>query len=134
MWSDRGSLVTALPRYTLAVVPSIEIHSPSLTVTVFLLAVNGELLAVFVNGDGAGADDTRPAHAARDHCGVARLTADRGQDALGNVHTVNIVGGGFLAHQDHRTGAAHLDRVFCREGDSSNGSAGAGIDSRRDVH
>ena len=86
---------------------------------------HGELLAVLVDRDGARAHDARPAHAARDHRRVARLAADRGQNALGDVHAVNVVGRGFLADQNHRTAAAHLDGVFGGEGGASDGGARA---------
>ena len=46
---------------------------------------------------------------------------------------MNVVGGGFLAYQDHGAGLAHLHRFFGSEGGAANGSAGL-IDSRRDVH
>ena len=50
----------------------------------------------------ARADHAGQAHAARDHGRVARLAADRGENALGHFHAVNVVGRGFLADQDHR--------------------------------
>ena len=107
-----GSLVYALPRYTLAVVPSIEIQSPSLTVMVLPPTVDGELLPRSLIAIDARADDAGASHAARDHRRVAGLAADRGQNALGDVHAVNVVRRGFLAHQNHRTVRGHLHGVF----------------------
>ena len=46
------------------------------------------------------------AHAARDHRGVRRQASGRGEDALGGVHAVDVVGRGLLAHQDHASSAA----------------------------
>ena len=66
------------------------------------LAAGRQRLAGVVHGDAAGAGDAGPAHAARDHRGVAGHAAARGQDALGGVHAVDVLGAGLDAHQDDR--------------------------------
>ena len=57
--------------------------------------------AVLVDAHVAGAGDAGLAHAARHHGGVAGHAAARGQDALGRVHAVDVLGAGLAAHQDH---------------------------------
>ena len=81
-------------------------------------------LLVFADVDGARADDAGASHAARDHRRVARLAADRGQNALGDVHAVNIVGRGFFADQNHGAVFASFDRVIGGERCAADGGAG----------
>jgi hypothetical protein len=50
----------------------------------------------------AGADDARLAEAAGDDRGVGGHAAARGDDARGGVHADDVLGGGLLAHQQHR--------------------------------
>ena len=58
--------------------------------------------ACVVDAQLAGAGDAGPAHAARDHGGVAGHAAARGQDAGGGVHAVDVLRAGLDPHQDHR--------------------------------
>ena len=100
-----GSTVGTAPSITVPAAPSMVITSPSATRTP--LAVK-RLLGV---GDDhlAGAADAGLAHAARDHGGVAGHAAARGQDALGGVHAVDVLGRGLDPHQDHGlAGGRHL--------------------------
>src|SRR6202000_1227210 len=62
-----------------------------------------------VDADAAGADHTGPTHAASYDGGVARLAADRGEDAFRHVHSVNVVGRGFLADQKNRALRRHFN-------------------------
>ena len=66
------------------------------------------------------ADHAWPAHAASDHGRVAGVTADRRENALGDVHAVDIVRRGFLADQNHRAFRGKVNRVFGGEGGTPN--------------
>ena len=74
-------------------VPSSEMTSPSLHGE----AVGGERLAVDL--DGLGTDDGRDAPAARHDGGVAHEPAARGEDALGHLHAVHVLGARLAAHE-----------------------------------
>ena len=53
-----------------------------------------------IHRDALGTGDAGLAHAARHHGGVGGLAAAGGQDALGGKESVDVLGLGFLAHQD----------------------------------
>ena len=89
-------------------------------------------LGALADGDGARADDAGASHASRDHGRVAGLAADRRQDSLGDVHSVNVVGRGFLADQNHGTGLRHLDGFFGGERSAAHGGAGRSVDTGGD--
>ena len=59
-----------------------------------LAAADAHQPRLIVDRERAGAGDAGPAHAARDHRGVAGHAAARGEDALGGVHAVNVLGRG----------------------------------------
>ena len=63
-------------------------------------AAGGHGLRAIVDAQRAGAGDAGLAHAARDHGGMRGHAAARGQDALGGVHAVDVLGRGLDAHQD----------------------------------
>ena len=65
------------------------------------LAVDRELLVFLGNVQRAGADDGRLAHLAADDRRVRRHAARRRQDALRDVHAVNVIRNRFLADEDH---------------------------------
>ena len=64
-------------------------------------AAGGERVRGVVDADRAGAGDAGLAHAARHHRGVGGHAAAGGEDALGGVHAVDVLGARFDAHQDH---------------------------------
>ena len=125
--------------------PSNEIQSPSFTTIVFLADRDRELLAVLVDLQRSRAHDARPAHAARHHRRVAGFAADRGQNALRNVHAVNVVGRGFFAHQDRpdrsstastASSAVNAARPTAAPGDAGNARCNLGqrLERRRIEH
>ena len=63
---------------------------------------DGEGAALGVDVDAGGARDAGLAHAARHHGRVGGHAAVGGEHALGDDHAVDVVGGGFVAHQHHR--------------------------------
>ena len=76
-----------------------------------------------VDAQRAGAAHARPAHAARDHGGVAGHAAARGEDAGRRVHAVDVLGAGLDAHQDHlaalalqRLGLVGVEHDLARRG------------------
>ena len=82
------------------------------------------MLAALADADGARADDAGAAHAARDYCRVARLAADRGQNAFRDVHAVNVVGRGFFADQNHGTVFAQFHGFVGGECGAADGGSG----------
>ena len=64
------------------------------------LARDREGLRGIVDADGASARDAGLAHAARNHRRMGGHAAARGQNALGGVHAVDILGRGLHAHQN----------------------------------
>ena len=67
----------------------------------------GELVARDLHR--VGADDRGDAPAAGDHGGVAHEAAACGEDALGHLHAVHVLGRGLVADEDHLLAA--LGRV-----------------------
>ena len=63
---------------------------------------DGEGAALGIDVDAGGARDAGLAHAARHHCRVGGHATVGGEHTLGDDHAVNVVGGGFVAHQHHR--------------------------------
>ena len=90
-----GSVGTA-PSITCAGAPS-SVMSHRLHRWCAALHVSG----LIIDPDVAGAGDTGPAHAARDHGRVAGHAAPGGQNALGRVHAVNVFRAGLDPDQDH---------------------------------
>ena len=66
----------------------------------------------FVHADGGSAHDARPAHAAGNHCRVTGQAADRRQNALGNVHAVNVVRSRLFADQNYWTLRRQFNGIF----------------------
>ncbi len=64
-------------------------------------AAGGERVRGIVDADRAGAGDAGLAHAARHHRGMGGHAAAGGEDALGGVHAVDVLGARLDAHQDH---------------------------------
>ena len=91
------------------------------------LAAGRQHLGVVVDADAAGAGDAGTAHAAGDDGGVAGHAAAGGQDALGGVHAVDVLGAGLDADQDDRfaLGGAGFGFVGA-EHDGATGSARTG--------
>ncbi len=87
---------------------------------------DADFLLVFVHRDGFGAGHAGRAHAAADHRRVAGHAAARGENSLGHFHAVDIVGHGFLAHQDHRRAFELLDGVVGGEDDGAHRRARRG--------
>ena len=72
------------------------------------------------------------AHPARDHRGMASHPAAGGQNSLGHLHSVDVLGGGFDADQDHlAAGLAHRDRFVGAEHDFARHGARRGGQSAR---
>ena len=65
------------------------------------LAGQGELLVLLVHDDGAATGDAALAHAAGHNGGVRGHAAANGQDALGGLHALDILGRGLQTDQDH---------------------------------
>ena len=65
-----------------------------------LLAGQGELLVLIVHHDVAAAGHAAGAHAAGHHGGVRGHAAADGQDALGDLHALDVLGRGLQADQD----------------------------------
>ena len=82
--------------------------------------------ALVVLGDlqRAGADDRRLAHLPADDRGVRGHAAGRRQDALRDVHAVNVVRHGFLADENHLLALTRpLDRIVGGEHHLAGGGA-----------
>ena len=93
------------------------------------LALHAELLLVFVHGAIACAGDAALAHAAGNDRGVGGHAAARGENAGGDFHAGDVLGGGFAADEDDdRIFAAGvlLDCILGGEDDLSNRRAGRG--------
>ena len=89
------------------------------------LAVDGELLVLLGNRQRAGADDRRLAHLAADDRRVRRHAARRRQDALRDVHAVDVVRNRFLADENHLLALTRpLDRIVRGEDHLARGGAG----------
>ena len=101
-------------------------------------AVDGDLVALLdggamdrhgsglgVNDDTLGRTDTGATHAPGNHCGVAGHAATGGENTLGRVHAVDIVGAGFHADQNHRLlGSMGLGRVGGEHDRAMSGTGG----------
>ena len=89
------------------------------------LAVDGELLVLLGNLERAGADDGRLAHLTADDRRVRRHAAGRRQDALRDVHAVNVVRHRFLADENHLLALPRpLDGIIRGKDDLAGRSAG----------
>ncbi len=81
-----------------------------------------EALAVRGEGDVAEAGHAAGAHAAGDHGRVGGHAAARGEDAVGVVHALDVLGGGLQANQDDGfAGLAAGGGVLGGEGDLAGG-------------
>ena len=98
----RAGRVGTAPRMTSPVAPSMVMIVAALDRDV---AHRQRAAPCVVDAQRAGAGDAGLAHAARHHGRVAGHAAARGQDALGRVHAVDVLGAGLDAHQDHRLAA-----------------------------
>ena len=90
-----------------------------------LLACQRESLVLLVHGDVAAAGYAAGPHTAGDHCRMGGHAAADCQDALGSLHSGDILGRGLQAHQNHLL--ASCMPAFCilrREYDFAAGSAG----------
>ena len=65
------------------------------------LAAEDELLVLLVHRDLLAAGDAALAHAARHDGRVARHAAAHGEDALGGLHALDVLGRGLEAHEHH---------------------------------
>ena len=80
-----------------------------------------------IDRDFPGPRDAGPAHAARHHGGVAGHAAARGDDAPGGMHAADVLGAGFLAHQDDGVAQlAHALGLVGVEHDLAGGGPGRG--------
>ena len=78
-----------------------------------------------VNLERGAAADARPAPAAGDDRRVGGHAAARGQDALGGVHALDVVGAGLVTHQNARDSRLlQLHDLLVGEGQDANGGAG----------
>ena len=84
------------PAKTSPVKPSIEIESPSLST----LSPTVTRAGVVVDVQIAAADDAGLAHLPADQGRVRAGAAERGENALGDLHAAQIFGAGFAADQD----------------------------------
>ncbi len=124
-----GLIIGTAPAITSPAAPSMVRMSPFFSVTPPAVIVPFDV----VDADRARAGNAGLAHAARDDRGVRGHAAARGQDALGGVHAVNVLGRGFDANQDRL--AARLAcglRIVGREYDLAARRAGRGGQSGRD--
>ena len=97
------------------------------------LAREGELLVLLVHLDVAAAGDTAGAHAARDDRRVGGLTAAHREDALCELHALDVLGGRLEADKDDLLALLALfDGVLRREDDGARGGAGGGSDALAD--
>ena len=95
-----------------------------------LAAGQGELLVLLIHLDVAAARDTAGAHAAGHNGRVAGHAAAHGQDALGVLHALDVLGRGLQADQDHLfTGGTLLHSVLSGEDDLAAGGAGGSSQS-----
>ena len=91
------------------------------------LAGEDELLVFLVHLDVAAARDTTLAHAPGHHGGVGGHAAANGQDALGGLHALDVLGRGLQTHQDHLLAPLSPGLgVLSGEDDLAGGSAGGG--------
>ena len=87
---------------------------------------SGQGLRVVVNRNAARAGDAGPAHAARHDGRMAGHPASGGQDALGGMHAMNILGACLDAHQDHRFASGRAAfRLIGAKNNHATGGAGA---------
>ena len=92
-----------------------------------LLACQGELLVGLVHDDVAAAGHAAGAHAPGHHGGVAGHTAPHGEDAPGEVHALDILGGSLQADQNYLVALVHpLHHVVSSKDDLASGGAGGG--------
>ncbi len=91
------------------------------------LAGQGELLVGLVHVDRTAAGDAALAHAARHNSRVGGHTAADGQDALGGLHSLDVLGRGLQTNQNHLLAPrSPLLGVLGVEHDLAAGSAGGG--------
>ena len=62
---------------------------------------DGECAAFGVDVDAGGTCNARLAHATRYHCSMGGHASVGGEHTLGDDHAVDVIGGGFVAHQHH---------------------------------
>ncbi len=92
-----------------------------------LPAVQGEFLVGLVHLDGAATGYAAGAHAPGHNGRVAGHAAAHGQDTLGEVHALDVLGGGLKAHQHYLlAGLPLLHSVLSGEDDFAAGSSGRG--------
>ena len=86
-----------------------------------------KLLVLLIHHDGAAAGHAAGAHAAGHDGGVRGHAAADGQDALGSLHALDILGRGLQADQDHLLApGGPLLGVLSGEDDLAAGGAGGG--------
>src|SRR5258708_842856 len=76
-----------------------------------------------------GAEDAGSTHASSNHRCVTRLATDGGENALRDVHAVDVVGRGFFAHQNYRRFLRRFDGVVRGERHAADCGAGGGGDA-----
>ena len=97
------------------------------------LAGELELLVLLIHHDGGAAGHAAGAHAAGHDGGVRGHAAADGEDALGSLHALDILGRGLQADQDHLLApGGPLLGVLSGEDDLAGGGAGGGGQSRAD--
>ena len=91
------------------------------------LASKGELLVLFVHLYFAAAGYAAGTHAARNDGRVGGLSAANGQNTLGILHALNVLGAGLKANEYYLLAhLALLHRILGGEHDLARGSSGAG--------
>ena len=117
------------PEKTSPVAPSMEMCSPSLTVIASPSTLTVNAAAALADVQAFAAGDAGQAGAAGNDSGVRRGAAVLGQDALGGIHAVHVVGRRFVANQDDGAALGGFDGAVGLEDGHADAGARRGVEA-----